>query len=123
MEWLTLPRIGLLFDITGALILVYSHLTSGRSAFAEADLFWGANVKMKAIATAKVDSVVGVALICVGFLGQLLGSDTSMANAFASSSVAVPAALALLVVLSLAYLVFRARLTVWYYKLVRGDAA
>jgi hypothetical protein len=114
MEWFNLPRVGLLYDVVGAVILVYGHLTSGRTEFAEADLFWGSDVKIKGIITAKIDSIVGVSFLCLGFLWQLVGTDSALSHSFTSCFACVALVLGFMITVPLIYFPFRARVVRWY---------
>ena len=123
MEWLTLSRVGLLYDIVGVLILGYGALSSGKTEFSEVNLQWGVDVKTKAIVTAKLDSIVGITLLCIGFICQLLATDPRIVDAFSSRTVYGFIGFAVPFLATAAYLAFRPRLALWFSKSVRANAA
>jgi hypothetical protein len=83
LDWFTIGRIGLLYDLFGALILVWGYARQGKKEFQDAVAFFGPNEPIQAVAT-KCDSIVGLAFIMLGFLGQLAGTDSCVTAIFSS---------------------------------------
>ncbi|SEG17413.1 hypothetical protein SAMN05216403_14121 [Nitrosospira multiformis ATCC 25196] len=92
LDWFTLARVALLYDLLGALILVWGFASQGEQEYSEADAFYKEDDLKKVVAT-KVDSIVGLSFIVMGFFGQLVGSDNAVSTAFLSSQVYVMFAL------------------------------
>jgi hypothetical protein len=105
LEWFTLSRTGLLYDAGGAIILVWGFISQGKQAYQEAVSFYGPDEPKTVVAT-KLDSIVGLSFIVVGFFGQLLGSDNDIAAVFSSCRGAT-FALLFLVIIGIGYLVLR----------------
>jgi hypothetical protein len=121
MEWLTLPRLGLLFDIAGAFILVVSYVAAGRAAFLDATTFYREKAEIRKIISAKCDSAVGLALIVAGFLGQLIGSDTRLSAKFEECGWCRSTTLAILIGMSVGYLAIRPWLFQRYFSWLTNE--
>jgi hypothetical protein len=106
LDWLTLARIGLLYDLVGAIILVWGFISQGKQEFQEEVSFFGPNEPKTAVST-KLDSVVGLSFILGGFLAQLIGSDDDVAAVFSSCPGGAIFALTVLLVGGGGYLVLR----------------
>jgi len=104
MTWFNLARIGLIYDIAGAIALAWGFLVIGPREFQQAKLFWQEDPGTEKLAYAKVDSIFGVVLIVLGFIGQLLGSDNGINDYFMYAGKIFP--IAALLVLALAMIVF-----------------
>jgi hypothetical protein len=106
LEWYTIGRVGLLYDLFGALILVWGFVLQGKKEFEEAVAFYGTDEPLTPIAT-KIDSIVGLSFIVLGFLGQLAGTDSYAAAVFSSYRGCVIFALIFLIGGGIGYLIFR----------------
>lgn len=109
--WLSLSRIGLLYDIFGVVVLALGFLLIGPKDFRNANLAFPGKSEMEKLGYAKVDAYFGVFLIVLGFCGQLLGSDDYVNTVFRNIGAIGP--IILIIVLGLvltAFLLFRARL-------------
>lgn len=72
LNFLTLPRVGLLYDIVGALILGWESLYRPPEIIRhESALFWRAGLRMRDEIKTSVDTQVGFSLLALGFLFQL----------------------------------------------------
>jgi hypothetical protein len=117
IDWFILSRIGLLYDAGGAIILVWGFMSQGKQAYREAISFYGPD-EPKTVVETKVDSIVGLSFIVVGFLGQLLGSDNDIAEVFSHWGGAT-FALIFLVIGGVGYLVFRKLLFKHYLRHIK----
>ncbi len=70
VDFLTLPRVGLLYDIAGAFVLGYGSLT-GKSREEEATLHWKEDVIRRGIIIGKREARVGLGLLGGGIILQL----------------------------------------------------
>ncbi len=61
-DWFTIGRIGLLYDLTGALILVWGYVLQGKTEFQQATAFFGPHEPIQPVTT-KFDSIVGLTFI------------------------------------------------------------
>ena len=110
-EWLSLSRIGLLYDIFGAVALAWGFLIIGPRDFRQATLNWRAKPEVEKLGYAKVDACFGVTLIALGFFGQLLGTDDRINQAFFRTGTVAPSvAIALLAIAVLVFAIYRGRL-------------
>ena len=122
IKWFNLNRIGLIYDIIGAFLIVYSQLRIGSRDIREADLFWSDKINERNLKLAKNDSIFGFSLILIGFLLQLLGSDQFIANQFYCLGILGPiASAALLIVVNILYSVKRTRIFSEFYESVKGE--
>jgi len=115
LEWLKLSRIGLMYDITGACIVVFSQLRIGARELKEAELFWRSHIDERNLRLARNDSVWGFSLLLIGFLLQLLGSDQKLHPLDSCAMFLLGVALVLLIG---GYCVMRARVFSDYRKRV-----
>ena len=115
VDWFTLSRIGLLYDLFGALILVWGYVFQGKKEFLEAISHYGPDEPLVAILT-KLDSIMGLSLIVVGFLAQLLATIQSTSTAFSSCCTCIIFELIFLVSASVTYLVFRKVASRYYWR-------
>lgn len=122
MEWFTLARVGLLYDIAGAFIFVVGYIAAGRVAYLEANLFYRDEPETKKIIAAKWDSWVGLALLVLGFVGQLIGSDTRLSAWFDQSETWRTASLIALLGVTAGYLAIRPRLIQTHYERRRPNS-
>lgn len=100
VDFLTLPRVGLLYDIAGAGILAYGALT-GKNRAGEADVFWTSDTITRNVEAGRRETKVGLGLLIAGFLLQL--SSGTLLERFTSVGAFLTVALA-------------AVLTVYYYR-------
>ncbi len=111
MGWLSLPRIGLLYDIFGVVVLALGLLLIGPRDFRNANLAFPGKSEIEKLGYAKVDAYFGVSLIVLGFFGQLLGSDDCINAIFRNTGTTGPIVLIILLGLVLvAFFLFRGRL-------------
>ena len=75
VNFLTLPRVGLLYDIAGAFVLGYGTLT-GKNREEEATLFWTEDAIRRGIIVGKREAQVGLGLLGGGFILQLFSGTT-----------------------------------------------
>lgn len=109
--WLSLSRIGLLYDIVGVVVLALGFLLIGPKDFRDANLAFPGKSEMEKLGYAKVDAYFGVSLIVLGFLGQLLGTDNCVNTVFRNIGAIGPIILMILLGLVLiTFLLFRAQL-------------
>jgi len=110
MTWWSLGRLGLVYDIAGVVALAWGFLIIGPREFAAANLFYRERTNVLSLAFGKFDAWFGVTLIVIGFLGQLLGSDTTIDNAFQSLGIVAPSvALVALTIAVVLFVFYRAR--------------
>jgi hypothetical protein len=106
LDWFTIGRVGLLYDLFGALILVWGYTRQGKKEFQEAIAFGGPDEPIQAV-TIKCDSIVGLTFIMLGFSGQLAGTDSCATAIFSSCRWCVITALTILMIGGGGYLLFR----------------
>ncbi|PTR07104.1 hypothetical protein C8R32_10860 [Nitrosospira sp. Nsp5] len=106
LDWFTIGRVGLLYDLFGALILVWGYMLQGKKEFQEAIAFPGPDVPIQPVTT-KFDSIVGLTFIMLGFSGQLAGTDSDAEAVFSSCRGCAISALIVLIVGGGSYLLFR----------------
>lgn len=106
LDWYTISRVGLLYDLVGAFILGWGYVLQGKKEFKEAISFYGPDVPFAPVAS-KIDAIVGLSFIVLGFFGQLAGTDSYAEAAFSSCRGCVLGALIVLVVGGGSYLLFR----------------
>ncbi|WON74201.1 hypothetical protein [Nitrosospira sp. Is2] len=106
LDWFTIGRVGLLYDLIGALILVWGYTRQGKKEFQEAIAFGGPEVPIQAVTT-KCDSITGLTFIILGFSGQLAGTDSCAIAIFSSCRWCAITALAVLLMGGGGYLLFR----------------
>lgn len=122
LEWLRLNRIGLIYDIVGAFLVVYSQLIIGARDIKEADLFWRDKINRRNLKLAKYDSIFGFSILLIGFLLQLLGSDQFIAKQFYCLGILGPiASAALLIIAIILYCVMRTRIFSEYYESIKEE--
>lgn len=117
LAWFTLSRIGLIYDIAGAIILVSSNLRSGKKELKEAELFSRDKINIRKIVFEKIDTVFAIFIIALGFLGQLVGSDHAISQRFNSSCTGPITSLVILSVFIAAFFIFRIKLGRMYYEI------
>ena len=88
--WFSLVRIGLLYDIFGALVLVFTHVIVGSKRIREATLFWRDQIRIRNMIFTQMDTIFGLILICIGFILQILGQDSWMIVQFTNSKLHLP---------------------------------
>jgi len=122
IKWFNLNRIGLIYDIIGAFLVVYSQVRIGSRDIKEADLVWRDEINRRNLKLAKHDSISGFSLLLIGFLLQLLGSDQFIANQFYCLGILGPiASAALLIIAIILYSVKRTRIFSEFYESIKGE--
>ena len=71
---LTTTRVGLAYDICGAVVLTFSAAFLRRKRVDEAQRIWRAEAKTRDLYQGQFDSLVGVGLLLLGFCLQLVGT-------------------------------------------------
>lgn len=106
--WFTLVRIGLLYDIVGALVLVFTHLIVGSHKIRTAKKFYRDKINISSMVFTQMDTLYGLLLLCTGFIFQILGQDNQMVVQFSNSKLNLPHVVpALLIVSVIVYLIVR----------------
>ena len=113
LDWFTIGRVALLYDLVGALILGWGYVLQGKKEFKAAVSFYGPSTPLVPVAI-KFDSIVGLSFIAIGFIGQLAATDNDAAAEFSSCSGYPVSALIVLVVGGGTYLLFRKVLFAFY---------
>lgn len=113
LNWFTIGRLGLLYDLMGAFILLWGFVSQGKSEFIEADSFYRDGEVVKSITT-KWDSVIGLIFISVGFSAQLASTEPSWVAAFSSCGCCAVVGLTILIVIGGSYLLLRKMLFARY---------
>lgn len=106
LDWFTIGRVALLYDLVGAFILAWGYVLQGKKDFKAAVSFYGPSTPLVPVAT-KFDSIVGLSFIALGFLGQPAGTDSDTVAEFSSCRVYPISTLIVLVVGGGGYLLFR----------------
>jgi hypothetical protein len=99
VDFLTLPRVGLLYDIAGAAILAHGALT-GRNRAEEAVLFWKEDAIRRGIESGHREAKTGLALLTAGFVLQL--SSGTPLESYTVIGIALTIALVIIVTVYLA---------------------
>jgi len=120
LDWYTIGRVGLLYDLFGALILGWGYVLQGKKEFKEAVSFYGPDVPLAPVAS-KFDAIVGLSFIGLGFLGQLAGTDNCVTAIFSSCRWCAIAALTILMIGGGGYLLFRKTVFTLYLLHLKKD--
>ena len=72
LDFLTLPRVGLLYDIVGAFILAWEALYRPPEIIRhESSIFWRAGLTARTEIKTTIDTQVGFSFLALGFIFQL----------------------------------------------------
>lgn len=98
MDFLTLSRVRLLYDMAGAGILAYGGLT-GKNRAGEAEVFWTSDTITSNIEAGRRETKVGLGLLIAGFMLQL--SSGTLLEPFTSIGAFLTVALAAVITIYL----------------------
>ena len=71
---ITTTRVGLAYDVCGAFVLTLSAAFLSKRKVADAQLFWRAKANTRTLYQTQYDSIVGMALLLIGFCLQFVGT-------------------------------------------------